>query len=361
MNAPLPRVDSAPRILASSVALPDHRYSQEELAALIRELVADVRPETPLERLFRRTGVTERYLALPADAYRQLHGFEARNRAWIEVALALGERAIVDALDDAGLHASDVDTIVTTTVTGLAVPSLDARLMNRLPFRRSLKRIPLFGLGCVGGAAGLARLADLLRGDQDGVGLLLAVELCSLTLQRDDASAANLISSGLFGDGAAAVVLGGAGHARRQRAQPAVLASESIFFDRTERAMGWDVVDTGFRVVLGPEVPDLVARHVPPALDAFLAMHGLCRDDIETWIAHPGGPKVMQALQHGLDLPPEALQASHDALARYGNISSASVLLLLDEHRKRAPRAGSYGVLMAMGPAFCAEVVLLRW
>lgn len=356
----------APRTLATSVALPAHRYRQRDLARVAaRMMPALQRREGFLERLFERVGVESRNLALPAEEYARLTGLEDRSRAWLEVATDLGLRSISALLEDAGVAARDVGQLTTTTVTGIAVPSIDARLMNLLPFRRTLKRVPLFGLGCLGGAAGLARTAEYLRAYPDQLAILLSVELCSLTLQSDDASVANIVSSGLFGDGAAAVLLAGARHplARERRSPgPELVASQSAFFPDTERVMGWDLVDGGFKIVLSPSVPDVVREHVPPAVDAFLAEHELTRADIGTWVSHPGGPKVLAALQDGLGLPPEALAPSREVLAHVGNLSSASVLYLLDDYRRRRlPAPGTYGLLLAMGPAFCAELVLLRW
>ncbi|MGE0789444.1 MAG: type III polyketide synthase [Sandaracinaceae bacterium] len=367
VGADLAALTTAPCVAATSVALPAHRYEQKELAsAAARLLPAFAGRQAVLERFFSSTGVTARHLALDADAYAELSGLGARSRAWLEVATDLGERAIGALLEDAGVTPRDVGLLTTTTVTGIAVPSLDARLMNRLPFSADLKRVPLFGLGCVGGAAGLARTAEYLRAFPRQLAVLLSVELCSLTVQADDGSVANVISSGLFGDGAAAVLLAGARHPLSVNGGgavgPRVVASRSTFFPDTERVMGWDIVDRGFKVVLSRDVPTIVREAVPPAVDRFLDDHGLTRRDIATWICHPGGPKVMTALEEGLGLPDDALDASRAALADVGNLSSASVLYLLDEYRAhRRPAEGAAGILMAMGPAFCAELVLLRW
>lgn len=371
---PLPRVQTrlAPRVLGGAVALPGHRYDQASLARAAAAVMPGMQSrEGLLERFFARVGVRHRHLALPTERYGELSGFGARNDAWIEVATELGERCLAQLVDDAGIAHADIDQLTTTTVTGLAVPSLDARLMNRLPLSPHLTRVPLFGLGCLGGAAGVARTADYLRAHPRNLAVLLAVELCSLTLQHADFSVANAISSGLFGDGAAAVLLAGAEHPLAARARvagpsrsagPTVLASRSVFFPDTERVMGWDIVDEGFQVVLSPDVPKLVREALPLAVDAFLAEHGLCRDDIATWVSHPGGPAVLQAMEEGLTLPEGALDASRESLAEVGNLSSASVLCVLEEFRaNRRPPAGSYGLLMALGPAFCAEMVLLRW
>ena len=359
-----------PMVVGSATALPDHAYDQRDLARLAARLLPDSdRSEGMVARLFDRVGVQGRHLALPAEAYEELHGLESKSRAWADVALVLGERAIRAALGEAGLEASDISMLMTTTVTGIAVPSLDARLMNVLPFATDLKRVPLFGLGCLGGAAGLARASEYLLAFPEEAAILLSVELCSLTLQREDASIANLISVGLFGDGAAAIVLAGARHPLAMAGsspspgtQPRVVASRSVFFPNTERVMGWDMIDTGFKIVLSSEVPAIVEKHVPDAVDSFLGAHGLSRTDIAAWVMHPGGPKVIDALERSLALPEDALRGTREGLARVGNMSSASVLFLFDEFRReRAPSKGAYGLLMAMGPAFCAELVLLRW
>lgn len=351
----------APAIVAAGTALPEHRYDQHQLAELAGRMFPDLdrRPGT-LARFFRSVGVRERFLALPAEAYEHLDGLESRNRAWLEVSLGLAEKAAGRALDRAGLAPGDIGALISTTVTGLAVPSLEALLMNRMPFARDATRMPLFGLGCLGGAAALARAADHLRTYPDSAALVLAVELCSLTMQRADSSVANVISTGLFGDGAAAVVLVGGRHPLATGALQ-VTASASAFFPHTERVMGWDVVDTGFKVVLGSEVPAVVERELPAVIDRFLGANRLRRQDIQAWVAHPGGPKVIEAVERGLGLPREALEASRRSLLEVGNLSSASVLFVLQERLQRPLPAGSPGLLLAMGPAFCAEAVLLRW
>jgi len=352
-----------PAIIGTGTALPANHYSQTELAAVARRTLPELGTEAKvIERFFTSVGVKERYLALPAADYPKLTGFRERNDAWQRVAVELGERAVTAALRDAGLDASDIQLFMSTTVTGLCVPSIEARLMNRLPFARSLKRVPMFGLGCLAGAAGVARVSEYLRAYPAQAALLLSVELCSLTVQKDDGSLANLISSGLFGDGAAAVVVVGAEHGRAAQGQVRVLASQSLFFPDTERVMGWDVVDTGFKIVLSKDVPSIAREGVPVLVDDLLRKHGLSRADIDAWIVHPGGPAVMEGMRRGLELTAEQLEPTRRSLAEIGNLSSASVLFLLDEYRRKIrPARGSYGLLIAMGPAFCAEAVLLQW
>jgi alkylresorcinol/alkylpyrone synthase len=320
-----------------------------------------------LDRLHAAAGVSQRHLALPLDAYAGIEGFQQSNDVFIDVGLGLAEDAIRQALDAAGLTAADVDLVVSTSVTGIAAPSLDARLVPRLGLRPDVRRLPLFGLGCVAGAAGIARVHDLLRGDPDGVAVLVAVELCSLTLQKDDTSTANLVASGLFGDGAAAVVLVGERRARTmgldtEPGHPRVVATRSRFYPDTERVMGWDIGGSGFRIVLAATVADVVEKYLGDDVDGFLAGHGLTVRDVDTWVAHPGGPKVIDAILRALDLPADALDVTRRSLAAVGNLSSASVLhVLQDTLAEDLPTRGTPGVLMALGPGFCAELVLLEW
>jgi len=348
------------RIAGVASAFPPKYYPQAEIAAALQDHWVDKldRPEY-LERFLSRVGVDGRHLALPIERYDALTDFGERNDHWIDVAEDLAEQSICRALTRACLCETDLDAIFFVSVTGIAAPSIDARLINRMNLRSNIKRIPIFGLGCVAGAAGIARAADYVRSFPKHNAVLVAVELCSLTWQRNDQSAANLISTSLFGDGSAAVIVSGA---ERETYGPEVLATSSSFYRGTEDVMGWDISSDGFHVVLSMEVPNMVRKHLGRDVDAFLAEHGLCRDDIATWIMHTGGPKVLEATAEALNLPDRALQVSWDCLARVGNLSSASVLVVLEEFmNRRRPAAGSYSVLAAMGPGFCSELVLLRW
>ncbi len=348
------------RIASVGTAFPRHYYSQEKLLEAFRRVWSDrlYNPER-LERLHQNVLVGGRHLALPLEEYERLDSWGKANDAWVRVGQEIGARAVEAALARAQLDTSEVDGLIFVSVTGISTPSLDARVMNQLMLPPQVKRVPIFGLGCVGGAAGIARAADYVKAYPEEVMVLLSVELCSLTLQLRDLSIPNLISAGLFGDGAAAVVVVGA---QRPASGPRILASRSIFYPNSERVMGWDVSERGFQVVLSAEVPQMVRDHLRPDVDSFLSDHGLARTDITSWVAHPGGPKVLEAMEQCLELPEGALEVTWRSLREVGNLSSASVLLVLadtmEEHR---PTSGSLGLLLAMGPGFCSELVLLEW
>ncbi|MEM7353687.1 MAG: 3-oxoacyl-[acyl-carrier-protein] synthase III C-terminal domain-containing protein [Acidobacteriota bacterium] len=348
------------RISAVGKAFPSNYYSQEQLlAALKAEWAREHHNPARLDRLHRNVLVGGRHLALPMQEYDALDTWGKANDAWIRVAQDVGAEAVRDGLERAGLTTSDIGALITVTVTGVATPSLDARLMNRLDLSPGVRRMPIFGLGCVAGAAGISRAADYVRAYPDQVAILLSVELCSLTLQRQDLSIPNLIATGLFGDGAAAVVVTGSD---RSAEGPAVIATRSVFYPDTEEVMGWDISERGFGIVLSAEVPQMVTDHLRHDVDAFLAEHELTRGDIASWVCHPGGPKVLEAMEQSLELSRDALAVTWRSLQEVGNLSSTSVLLVLQEtmsdHR---PPAGSYGMITAMGPGFCSELVLVRW
>jgi alkylresorcinol/alkylpyrone synthase len=305
-----------------------------------------------------------RNLARPLEDYPGLVTFEQRNTAWLEAARELGAQAVRNAVAEAGLEARDIDHVFTVTTTGIATPSLDALLVNSLDLKPEVLRSPLFGLGCAGGAAGLARAADWLRAHPDRFAVLVSVELCSLTFQRDDLSIPNIIASGLFGDGAAAVILAGADRIADGTAPhgPRITSSGAVFYPDTERVMGWDVIDTGFKVVLSASVPELIREHIGHDVDRFLATAGLGRSDLDHWIVHTGGPRVLEAFAAALDLPRDALARSWKSLAEVGNLSSASVLFVLaDLLADPALEKEQRGLLAAMGPGFASEMLLLEW
>ena len=348
------------RIAGAGTAFPKNVYAQSAITAALKQAWGE-KLERPavLDRLHQHCGVEQRHLVLPLESYDHVTSWGKANDLWIDFAQTLGRDAICHAITPLGLAPCDIDALYFVSVTGVASPSIDARLVNRMGLSPKVKRVPIFGLGCVAGAAGLARAADYVRAFPDQVAVLLAVELCSLTWQRDDVSVANMISTGLFGDGAAAAV--GAGSAVGLSG-PEILATRSVFYPDSEDVMGWDISEAGFHIVLSPDVPKVIRENLRGDVDAFLADHRLCRSDISSWIIHSGGPKVLEAVEESLELPVHALDLSWNSLARVGNLSSASVLVVLEEvlaRRRGAP--GTYSVLAAMGPGFCSELLLLRW
>jgi len=388
------------RIVALRSAFPAHRYRQAELTRAVASLAEPERAaglgksqRALLERLHANAGVDTRHTAFPLADYGTLAGAGGPDRAeasandrYIDEATALGERALRAALAQAGLAAADLDLLIVTSVTGVAVPSLDARLIPRLGLRSDLKRLPVFGLGCVAGAAGMARLHDYLLGWPGHCAALLAVELCSLSWPQPSAprvtlTTADLVASALFGDGAVALVATGT-RVRRARGNrstrathapqatgvprlprlPRVIASRSEVYPDSGDALGWRLGPGGFRIVLTAELAELVERRLSGSVTGFLAGHGLTVDDIGTWICHPGGPKVLDAAQRALKLPPAALEMSRRSLAEVGNMSSASVLHILElTVAERPPPPGSFGLVIGLGPGVSAELVLLRW
>jgi alkylresorcinol/alkylpyrone synthase len=353
-------MDQHPTVSGVGRALPPNLAEQEEVIAALRGLWAGKHHNVDrLADLHRSTRVKTRHLALPVAAYADLGTFADSNARWLEIATELATSAVEDALARAGLSARDVDHLVFVTTTGIATPSVDAKVANRLGMRRDIRRTPIFGLGCVAGVAGVVRAADMVRAHPDHVAVVVSAELCSLTLQRDDLSIANVIAAGLFGDGAAAVVIEGGA---RKAGGPRLVASHARLYEDTEGAMGWDVVDSGFRVILAAEVPRLIRAHIAEDVDGFLATRGLRRSDIRHWLPHPGGPKVLEAFSDALGLTAADVDVSWKSMAAHGNLSSASALFVLGEHLDRdVAQPGDLGLLAAMGPGFSAEMALLEW
>ncbi len=348
--------DQQPRIRAVATAVPPHRFSQEDVARRAAGLFDG--NFNNLERLmpvYANAAIETRYSCVPLEWYMADHGFAERNKLYLEHATDLLERAATDCLDRAGLAPADIDTLVTVSTTGIATPSLDALLMERMPFRRNTQRLPIFGLGCAGGVLGLGRAAALARATPGSRVLFLVVELCALTFRRGDRSASNIIATALFGDGAAAAVVSSDDAATG----PAITAWGEHTWPDSLGIMGWDVADDGLGVVFSRDIPALVRGEMRQAAETYLATQDLTLEDIDSFVCHPGGAKVIDALEDAYGVSQSALAHTRDVLRDYGNMSAATVLFVLE--RTLANGGGARRHLMSsLGPGFSAGFVTLE-
>jgi alkylresorcinol/alkylpyrone synthase len=334
-------------MLSLATANPPFRLPQSEAAIRAKQLFPHLRKLWPL---YENTGIEFRYNCEPIEWYLRPHSWEERTQSFHRHALDLLEQVTVKATEAAGVGLDAIDMIVTNTITGLAIPSLDAMLLNRLKLPPTVERLPIFGLGCGAGVAGLARAARLAHAKDGAHVLFLTVDLCSLCLRVNDPSPAMFVSSALFGDGAAGLLL----HNTRNgsRAGPRILASGEWCWRNTEHIMGWDIKDDGFGIVLSPELPALMKKELAPALQDFLDRNGLSLGDFNGFLLHPGGRKLLETMEEVLGLTRDQLGHSWEVLRRYGNMSSATALFVLDH----AVRTGARGphLLAAFGPGFSA-------
>ncbi|WP_276953574.1 type III polyketide synthase [Allomeiothermus silvanus] len=356
---------SQARILGVGTALPPYALGQAQARELARGLFRDLPQVNRLIGVFENTGIAKRYLARPPEWYTHEHSFPEKNRAWFEAALELSLSASRKALLAAGRTPQDVAGVVFVSTTGIATPSPEAYLAQELGIPLSAIRLPLWGLGCAGGAAGLARSADLARLHPGRVILLVAVELCSLTFIPGDRSKSNVVASSLFADGAAAVVLGAEGVADDPAASstrfPSVLGGFTRLLPKSYEIMGWDLHPQGLQVRFAQSIPTLVQQQLPALVAEGLEEHGLFPEEIDLHVLHPGGAKVLAAYQEALGSSPESLAAAWEVLRECGNMSSPTVLFVLERLMRGPRKAGEMGLLLALGPGFALEGVLLRW
>jgi alkylresorcinol/alkylpyrone synthase len=353
-----------PRLVSLATAVPPHRVPQAALRAMIARLFAGSEAGSArLLRVFDHSGIEQRHLCMEPEWYEAERTFAEQNERYVEHATALGVTAAQSALGRAGLSASELDHVLFVSSTGIATPSLDARLSLALGCRPDCKRTPVWGLGCAGGAAGLARARDLALADPNARVLLVAVELCSLTFRREDRDKRNLVAASLFADGAAAVVVQGAlaPSVAASFAPLDLLDSESTLWPDTLGVMGWDVSSRGLHVVFSRDIPAIVREHVRPGVDAFLGRHGLTLDHVPHLVSHPGGAKVLEAYAEALGRDPASFALAREVLRTHGNMSSPTCLFVLE----RLLAAGGVGegehaLVSALGPGFSAEYVLMR-
>jgi alkylresorcinol/alkylpyrone synthase len=301
--------------------------------------------------------VHKRHAIFPLDYTIEPRALSKTNEEYIEHAVKLGREAAEKCLHRAGLRADEVDLIIAVSCTGFMIPSLDAHLINLMGFRPNVRRMPFTELGCAAGAMAMGRAADFLEAYPGGNVLIIAVELPSLTFQRKDISQANLISSVLFGDGAAAVLITG-----RECKGPKILVSETYTFPDSLGAMGFDLRDSGFHILLAKDVPEMIGAKIRGLVDGFLARQGRTQQDIKGWILHPGGSRLLGNVETALGLTKNDTQPSWDILGNVGNLSSATILFILQEWLEKRPlQTGDYALAAAFGPGFSAEFLLLQW
>lgn len=345
-------------ILSVGTAVPPFLMRQEEARRLAGEhFASNIVDIAKYLQVFNNALVSERYFCVEADWFRCNHSLAAKNRLYLEWAEKLSLAAVEKCLEGVDVAREEIDHLVFVSSSGIATPSLDVAIINKLGLRTDIRRLPMFGLGCAGGAAGIALCNSLASTETTATILLVAVELNSLTFQPDDLTKSNLIATSLFGDGAAAVLFGD-----NYKGPINILKSVSRLRRRSDHLMGWDFVDTGFRVVFSRTVPDVIMDMMPEAVREVIDGRGITTDDIEAFIFHPGGKRILEAYQDVLGRRPEDFLSSYRVLSRYGNMSSATVLFVLDEQlRKVSHRSGAYGLLAAFGPGFSAETTLVQW
>lgn len=346
-------------IVDAVCAYPGDLVKQDEVRRILKRIWPD--KGALIHQFTDSTSVESRHFSLPITEYGNLGHMGERNILWKKVALHLQKNNLYHLQEKNQFDFSEVGLISSATSTGLAVPGLEALVMNQFPISPKAKRMPLFGLGCLAGVAGMNRVNDFLEGHPDHSALLMVTELCSLTFQFGDSSIANIIGSALFGDGAAAVLMVGQDHLLAKKASFQIVKNQSIFYNNTERIMGWDMVESGFQIVLSNDIPKLVHTHVGKNIDEFLESSKLTIDDIKFFVAHPGGPKVLDALMKTLGKSKEDFSLSWESLKNRGNTSAASVVNVLEHSMKQTHiEKGSYGLMMAMGPAFSLELSLVK-
>ena len=345
-------------IAATATALPPHTITRDDVKYYMGR-VFDI-PDRRLEAMMAivdNAQVHKRHAIFPIDYTVEPRPLSKTNQEYIEHAIKLGQEATEKCLERAGVHANEIDLIITVSCTGFMIPALDAHLINRLGFRSDVRRMPFTELGCAAGAMAIGRASDFLQAYPGAKVLILSVELPSLTFQRKDISQANLISSILFGDGAAAVLISGnAAHG------PRILTSETYTFPDSLDAMGFDLRDSGFHILLSKDVPEMIGAKIRSLVDCFFQRHGVTQKDIKGWILHPGGSRLLSNVETSLGLTKEDTQPSWDILANVGNLSSATILFILQEWLEKRPlQRNDLAFAAAFGPGFSAEFLLLQW
>ena len=351
-----------PYIVDVQTAFPDYYYTQDELITALKKIMGNNPAQNKLiDRINENLFIKGRNTVLPLEQYFSVDSFDQKNSHFITNAIDLSTKAVESVLLNNKLSPHQIKSLWSNTVTGFAIPSIEARLMNKISFSSNTKRVPILGLGCMAGIAGINRVADYLKGHPQEAAIFFSVELCSLTIQTENINAATIISNALFGDGAAAVLMVGDDHPLSKSAKLKWLASESVFFPGTETVMGWDVGSKGLKVILDKSVPQITKNFLPKPLENFLNRQSISLGEIKSLLAHPGGPKVLEALCDVLKEAPADLGHSWESLKQNGNMSSVSVLDIINRSIKESHPQQEYALAIAMGPSFSAEFGLLQW
>lgn len=357
-----------PTILSVSTVNPPYSVNQNDAMELTRSLFQNkFKNIDRLLTVFHNGEIDNRHLCMPLEWFQQPHDFEERNHLYIEHAVHFGVQAIEKCLTDQlilekPVHPSEIDAIFYISSSGIATPSIEARMMNKLPFRDDTKRIPIWGLGCAGGAAGLSRAYEFCLAYPSANVLVLSVELCSLTFQKDDTSKSNLIGASLFSDGiACALISGRQSTIQTGQPRPKIIATASKFMPHSEDVMGWEVKNSGLHVVFSKSIPAIITKWLGPFVHQFLNKHALTTNDIKHFIAHPGGKKVLVSYEEALHFSPNKTTISREILRNYGNMSSPTILYVLKRFMEKKPDINETGLMAALGPGFSGELLLLRW
>ena len=357
-----------PKIASISTYNPPYSLEQSNIENLTKELFQDKIPQlNRLLKVFENGDIQTRHFCVPLEWHQSEHTFEERNNLYIELATQYSVEVIQRCLNsneflETPLHPSEIDAIFFVSSTGISTPSIDARVMNHLPFSDRMKRIPLWGLGCAGGASGISRAFDYCKAHPTSKVLVVCIELCSLTFQPNDFSKSNLIGASLFADGAACtLVCGDEVKLTTTKSVPHIIATASKWMPDSEDVMGWDIKNNGLHVVFSKSIPSIISTWLGPFIDEFLSEQHIKKEQLANFVAHPGGKKVLQAYEETLQLTKEHTNISRDVLKKHGNMSSPTVLYVLEQFMKKQRSNDELGLLVALGPGFCGEAILLNW
>ncbi len=355
-----------PKIVSVETALPPHCISQDRVQTFARNLFnQNFKDIDRLLKVFQNAEIESRYFSQDLEWFSKPHSFEEKNDEFLKHSVDLGTKVIKQLIEvTKGLHYENIDAIYTVCSTGLSTPSIEARIMNHLPFSPNTKRIPIWGLGCAGGASGLSRAYEYCLAFPKANVLVLTIELCSLTFQHGDRSKSNLVGTSLFADGVACACVCGDESPLNEaynEPRPRILHTQSTLMPDSLDVMGWDVRNEGLHVIFSKDIPSIVSTWLGPNVRDFLSKNEITENEIRHFVAHPGGKKVVEAYQNALGWSKEMVMEPLKVLRKYGNMSSATILFVLQNFLSQSISKGEYGLGAALGPGFSSELLLLRW